>query len=60
LSYGNEIDPCKSLQEHYDSVIRQHDAIINFIKERDETRLKETVCDHIEIFKNRIIQYLAS
>ena len=60
LSYGNEIDPCKSLHEHYDSVIRQHDAIINFIKERDEARLKETVCEHIEIFKNRIIKYLAS
>jgi DNA-binding FadR family transcriptional regulator len=48
------------LQEHYDSVIRQHDAMINFIKERGETRLKETVCEHIEIFKKRIIRYLAS
>jgi len=60
LSYGNEIDPERSLYDHYDSVIRQHDDIIRYIKDRDERRLIETLTAHIEIFKTRIIHYLAS
>lgn len=60
LSYGNEIEPCKSLQDHYASVIRQHGRIIKYIRERKETRLKETLSEHIQTFKKRVIHYLAS
>ena len=60
LSYGNEIDPCKSLQEHYESVINEHNDIIAYIKKRDETRLKETICRHIKTFQKRVIHYMAS
>ncbi len=59
LSYGNEIDPGRTLQEHYASVIHQHNGIIDAIRSRDEEKLKSLIMDHIQIFKKRIIHYLA-
>lgn len=59
LSYGNEIDPARTLQEHYASVIDQHNQIIESLRSRDEASLKAVIKDHIEIFKKRIIHYLA-
>ena len=59
LSYGNEIDPGRTLQEHYASVIDQHNQIIDAMKSRDEAHLKTVIAGHIEIFKKRIIHYLA-
>ena len=60
LSYGNEIDPCNSLQDHYKTVVNEHSDIIIYIKKRDETGLKETICRHIKTFQKRIIHYMAS
>ncbi len=60
LSYGNEIDPCKSLHDHYESVISEHNDIIIYIKKREETELKETICRHIKTFQKRVIHYMAS
>ena len=60
LSYGNEIDPCSTLHEHYKSVIDEHNDIIVYIKKRDETGLKETICRHIKTFQKRVIHYMAS
>ena len=60
LSYGNEIDPCNSLQDHYKSVISEHNDIINYIKKRDVVGLNETICRHIKTFQKRIIRYMAS
>ena len=60
LSYGNEIDPCNSLHDHYKSVISEHDDIITYIKKRDETGLKQTICQHIKTFQKRVIHYMAS
>jgi DNA-binding GntR family transcriptional regulator len=59
LSYGNEIDPGRTLQEHYASVIDQHNQIIDAARSRDEEHLKTVIRDHIDIFKKRIIHYLA-
>ena len=59
LSFGNEIDPNRTLQEHYVSVITQHNGIIDAIRSRDEEALKALIMDHIQIFKKRIIHYLA-
>lgn len=59
LSYGNEIDPGRTLQEHYASVIEQHKGIIHAIRSRNEEALKKLILDHIQIFKDRIIHYLA-
>ena len=60
LSYGNEIDLKRSLKEHYDSVVAQHGQIIEGIRSRDEAGLKEVIQAHIQIFKNRMIQYLTA
>lgn len=59
LSFGNEIDPGRNLQEHYSSVIDQHNGVIEAIRERNAERLKALIIEHIGIFKSRIISYLA-
>ncbi len=59
LSYGNQIDPARSLKDHYASVIDQHERIIGAVAARDHKALKKVVLEHIEIFKSRIVQYLA-
>jgi DNA-binding GntR family transcriptional regulator len=59
LSFGNEIDPVRTLQVHYASVIEQHNQIIEAVRSREEEPLKEVIRDHIGIFKKRIIHYLA-
>jgi len=60
LSYSNEIDPRESLRAHYDSVIQEHEEIIIHLKERDESKLKETILEHIQAFQRRIILYMSS
>ncbi len=60
LSYANEIDPMRTLQVHYASVIEQHAQIIFALQERDEQRLQEIITDHIGIFKQRMIDYLST
>jgi DNA-binding GntR family transcriptional regulator len=60
LSYGNEIDPKRSLQVHYQSVVREHDRIIEGLAQRDEVRLKKTVLKHIATFQQRIVRYVAT
>ncbi len=59
LSYGNQIDPRRSLKDHYASVIDQHERIIQALVARDHAALKKVIVEHIEIFKGRIVQYLA-
>jgi DNA-binding GntR family transcriptional regulator len=60
LSYGNEIDPRRKLKQHYTSVIRQHEQIVDAMDRRDAKALNKIIVQHIDIFKNRIIRYLAS
>lgn len=60
LSYGNEIELQRSLKEHYTSVVEQHGQIIALIRSRDEAGLKAVIKEHIQIFKNRMIQYLTT
>jgi DNA-binding GntR family transcriptional regulator len=58
LSYGNEIELQRSLKEHYTSVVEQHQQIIELIRARDESGLRDVILAHIRIFKNRMIKYL--
>ncbi|WP_267928005.1 GntR family transcriptional regulator [Desulfolithobacter dissulfuricans] len=58
LSYSTEIEPRQALQHHYDSVVHQHEEIINAITTRDLPQLQQVLRDHCAIFKNRIISYL--
>lgn len=60
LSYGNEIEPKRSLKEHYKSVVEQHHQIIELVRMRDEAGLCAVIENHIQTFKNRIIRYLTT
>jgi len=60
LSYSNEIEPDRSLQAHYASVVTEHDKIMGYLKERNDAKLKETIIRHINTFQERIIRYMAS
>jgi len=60
LSFNNEVDPLRSLPEHYESVIKHHDTIIKFIQHREEEPLKRTLIEHIQAFQNRILLFMAS
>lgn len=60
LSYANEVDPGISLSDHYKSVIREHDAMINYLRDKNEALLKETVLAHIKAFQRRIILFMSS
>ena len=59
LSFSNEIDPLRSLADHYNSVVDQHDEIIHYLGKQNETHLKKTLTSHSQIFQNRIIMYMA-
>jgi DNA-binding FadR family transcriptional regulator len=50
----------QSLKDHYDSVVAQHTQIIERIQSRDEAGLKTVIKAHIQVFKNRMIQYLTT
>lgn len=60
LSFGNAVDPLRSQEEHYRSVVEEHDRIIQCIRERDEILLKDTLTEHSTAFQNRILLYIAA
>jgi DNA-binding GntR family transcriptional regulator len=60
LSFANEIDPLRSLADHYRSVVDQHRAIIRYMAERDEAQLLHYLAEHVEAFQRRILLYMAS
>ena len=60
LSYATDLDPQRSLQVHYASVIRDHEDIIKKMQHRDEAGLKQVLIDHINTFQQRIVRYIMS
>lgn len=60
LSYAYEIDRNRSLQGHYQTVIAEHQAIIDSLAEHDESRLRELITHHINAFQGRIVAYMSS
>ncbi len=60
LSYGNEIDPHRTLKVHYESVVGEHDAILEALRQRDTEGLRKIVYQHISMFQERIVRYIAS
>lgn len=60
LSFDNEVDPLRSQQTHYRSVVDQHADIVDSIAHRRECPLKKTLTAHIQAFQNRILLYMAS
>ncbi len=60
LSYTNIIDPEKPIKKHYDSVFQEHEQIIDCLMEKNKTRLKDLIEEHILTFRQRIIVFMTS
>lgn len=60
LSYDNLIDPDRPLEIHYESVVDEHDQIINGLSNRDAPRVKQLITGHILTFRERIIVFMTS
>jgi DNA-binding GntR family transcriptional regulator len=60
LSFSNEIDPLRSLQDHYASVVAQHKTIIECLHNRNDKTLKEILKEHTLAFQKRILLYMSS
>ncbi len=60
LSYGNPIDPERPLSAHHESVVTEHDRIIEYLKEKNLTQLKALLGDHTETFRQRIILFMTT
>jgi DNA-binding GntR family transcriptional regulator len=58
LSYGTDIGAGASLADHYASVIEEHDRFMVLIERKDGERLSKVVVEHLNAFKQRIVQYL--
>jgi DNA-binding GntR family transcriptional regulator len=60
LSYDNVIDPHHPLEIHYESVVGEHDRIIDGLTRKDAKQVKQLICDHIQTFRDRIIVFMTS
>lgn len=60
LSYDNTIEPERPLSIHYDSVVTEHEAMIDSIEKKNLTALKAMLSTHIETFRQRIILFMTS
>lgn len=60
LSFNTAIDPDQSLENHYDSVVSEHEKIISFLEAKEIPALKQLLQDHIDTFRRRIIQFMVS
>jgi GntR family transcriptional regulator, rspAB operon transcriptional repressor len=58
LCFSKEISKNKTLDEHFQSVTRQHNAIIKNLREGDTESLKKNAAEHIQLFQSRITRYL--
>ncbi len=60
LSYDNIIDPERPLETHYQSVVQEHDQIIDSLAAKDGLKLKQLFKEHIDTFRQRIILFMTS
>ncbi len=58
LSYGERIEDQKALKKHYNTVIREHKEIIMYLSVKDCDALKKVITNHINAFKDRVVNYL--
>ncbi len=60
LSYDNTINPEQPLEKHFNSVVEEHNKIITYLREKKIDLLKQTLKEHIQTFRERIIQFMVS
>ncbi|WDP88839.1 MAG: GntR family transcriptional regulator [Desulfobacter sp.] len=60
LSYNTVVGPEQSLEDHYASVIEEHEQIIACLEAKDGEGLKQLLTHHLETFRKRIVQFMVS
>ena len=53
----SDLGNAKDLEEHYKKVDRDHDELIDFLKNGDEPELVGVITRHIQLFHQRISRY---
>lgn len=60
LSYNTVLGPDQNLENHYASVIKEHEHIIACLEANDGPGLKQLLKHHLETFRERIVQFMVS
>ena len=60
LSFNTEIAPDQSLENHYDSVVTEHEQLITLLEAKDIDGVKRLLQAHIDTFRKRIIHFMVS
>ncbi|HBF42836.1 MAG TPA: hypothetical protein DDW42_04260 [Desulfobacteraceae bacterium] len=60
LSYRGKTGLNGNLKEHYKSVCTEHEQMMDYLKNKNLYRLKETIASHIQAFQQRVILYLTA
>lgn len=60
LSYNTSIDPDRPLSRHHESVVDEHQAMMDGLVEKDDSLLKAIITNHIQVFQGRIIRFMTS
>lgn len=60
LSFSQEIDPEHSLNAHYQSVLQEHEDMVQALQQRNANDLNELISVHIRTFQQRIMQSMMS
>lgn len=60
LSFSQEIDPEHSLNAHYQSVLQEHQDMVQALKQRNANDLNELISIHIRTFQQRIMHSMMS
>lgn len=60
LSFSQDLDPDNSLHAHYQSVLREHTAIIQALQAKDVEKISELLKTHIHAFQQRILRSMLS
>ncbi len=60
LSFGGVVELNGDLHEHYNTVIKEHELIMDSLEHRDLKTLEDTLIKHIHTFQRRVINYLTS
>jgi len=60
LFYNNAIDPHRPLDVHFESVVEEHNLMVETLAQKEGDRLKALLKEHIDTFRQRIILFMTS
>lgn len=60
LSFSQEIDPERTLNAHYQSVLQEHEDMVCALRQRNATELNNLISIHIRTFQQRIMHSMMS